>query len=67
MRALKYRLADGTVVNTMAEAKASGQHYETFMEPIRDRDIPQAVSPIRQAMLEQFGYVSANLKDKVTV
>lgn len=34
MRALKYRLADGTVVTTWAEAKASGQKYTEFFEPI---------------------------------
>jgi len=32
MRALKYRLADGTVVNTWAEAKASGQKYKEIFE-----------------------------------
>ena len=29
MRALKYKLADGTIVNTLAEAQASGQTWVT--------------------------------------
>lgn len=32
MRALKYKLADGTIVNTLAEAKASGQKYKEIFE-----------------------------------
>lgn len=35
MRALTYKLNDGTVVKTMAEAKASGQAYTTQMEDIK--------------------------------
>ena len=35
MRALKYKLEDGTIVNTMSQAKASGQEYEVFMEAVR--------------------------------
>jgi len=62
MRALKYRLANGTVVKTMAEAKASGQDYETFMEPIKNRDASQAVSPVRKSMLERFGAVYPLMK-----
>ena len=34
MRALKYRLADGTVVNTWAEAKESKQEYKEIFEAI---------------------------------
>ena len=36
MRALKYKLANGTIVNTMSQAKASGQEYEVFMEEVRE-------------------------------
>ena len=36
MRALKYRLENGTVVNSMSQAKASGQKYEVFLEEIRE-------------------------------
>lgn len=64
MRALKYRLENGTVVNSMSQAKASGQKYEAFLEEIRETN-RENISPIRKAMLEQFGYVHPSLKDKV--
>ena len=64
MRALKYRLENGTVVNLMSQAKASGQKYEVFLEEIRETN-RENISPIRKAMLEQFGYVHPSLKDKV--
>lgn len=35
MRTLTYKLNDGTVVKTMAEAKASGQNYTEQMEDIK--------------------------------
>ena len=66
MRALKYRLENGTVVNSMSQAKASGQKYEVFVEEIR-KPKRENISPIRKAMLEQFGYVSPNLKNKVVL
>lgn len=34
MRRLLYKLTDGTVVGTMAEAKASGLEYSVFFEEI---------------------------------
>lgn len=64
MRALKYRLENGTVVNSMSQANASGQKYEVFFEEVRDTN-KENISPIRKAMLEQFGYVHPSLKDKV--
>ena len=64
MRALKYRLENGTVVNSMAPAKASGQKYKVFLEEIRETK-RENISPIRKAMVEQFGYVHPSLKDKV--
>ena len=64
MRALKYRLENGTVVNLMSQAKASGQKYEVLLEEIRETN-RENISPIRKAMLEQFGYVHSSLKDKV--
>ena len=64
MRALKYRLENGTVVNSMLQAKASGQKYEVFLERIRENK-RENISPIRKAMLEQFGYVHSSLRDKV--
>ena len=66
MRALKYRLENGTVVNSMSQAKASGQKYEAFLEEIRETN-RENISPIRKAMLEQFGYVHPSLKDKVVL
>ena len=66
MRALKYRLENGTVVNSMAQAKASGQKYEAFLEEIRETN-RENISPIRKAMLEQFGYVHPSLRDKVVL
>ena len=63
MRALKYRLENGTVVNSMPQAEASGQKYEVFMEEVRETK-RENTSPIRKAMLEQFGYVHPSLKDK---
>ena len=66
MRALKYRLENGTVVNSMSQANASGQKYEIFFEEVRETN-RENISPIRKAMLEQFGYVHPSLKDKVVL
>ena len=66
MRALKYRLENGTVVNSMSQANASGQKYEVFFEEVRETN-RENISPIRKAMLEQFGYISPNLKNKVVL
>ena len=66
MRALKYRLENGTIVNLMSQAKASGQKYEVLLEEIRETN-RENISPIRKAMLEQFGYVHPSLKDKVVL
>ena len=66
MRALKYRLENGTIVNSMSQAEASGQKYEILLEEIRETN-RENISPIRKAMLEQFGYVHPSLKDKVVL
>ena len=66
MRALKYRLENGTVVNSMSQAKASGQKYEVYLERIRENK-RENIAPIRKAMLEQFGYVHPSLRDKVVL
>ena len=66
MRALKYRLENGTVVNSMSQANTSGQKYEIFFEEVRETN-RENISPIRKAMLEQFGYVHPSLKDKVVL
>ena len=34
MRTLKYKLADGTIVKTLAEAQASGQTWVTVLETV---------------------------------
>ena len=65
MRRMVYVLADGTKVNTLHEAEVSGQSYLAKAEPI-EKERP-VLSPIRKAMIEQFGYVSAKLKDKVVL
>lgn len=66
MRALRYKLENGTVVNSMSQAKASGQKYEPFVEKVEENK-RENISPIRKAMLEQFGYVHPSLKDKVVL
>ena len=66
MRALKYRLENGTVVNSMSQAEASGQKYKVFFEEVRETN-RENISPIRKAMLEQFGYIHSSLKDKVVL
>lgn len=66
MRALRYRLENGTIVNSMSKAKASSQKYEVFFEEIRE-DKRENISPIRKTMLEQFGYAHINLKNKVVL
>lgn len=66
MRALRYRLENGTVVNSISQAEASGQKYEVSMEKVRETK-RENTSPIRKAMLEQFGYVHPSLKDKVVL
>ena len=66
MRALKYRLENGAIVNSMSQAEASGQKYKVFFEEVRETN-RENISPIRKAMFEQFGYVSPNLKNKVVL
>ena len=40
MRKLLYRLSNGTIVNTMAEAKASGLEYAVIFEEIVEPSSP---------------------------
>ena len=63
MRRLVYKLANGTIVKTLAEAQSSGQTYVSQMEEIKS-ERPKR-SPIAQAMIDQFGYISPKLKDKI--
>ena len=65
MRRMVYVLADGTEVNTLHEAEVSGQSYLAKVEPVEKKN--PVLSPVRKAMIEQFGYVSAKLKDKVVL
>lgn len=65
MRAMIYVLADGTEVKSFDVAKASGQDYTIKMVEVEQEKTP--LSPIRQAMLDQFGYVHPSLKDKVVL
>lgn len=64
MRELIYVLADGTETKSMRVAKESGQAYTV---ETRATETEITLSPIRQAMLNQFGYVSSELKDKVAL
>ena len=63
MRRLVYELANRTVVKTLAEAQSSGQTYISKMEEVKSESPKR--SPIAQAMIDQFGYISPKLKDKV--
>lgn len=65
MRAMIYVLADGTEVKSFDVAKASGQSYTIKMVEVEQEKTP--LSPIRQTMLDQFGYVHPSLKDKVVL
>lgn len=65
METLKYKLTNRTVVTTLKEAQMSGQGYTAFTEKVAEK--PSVLSPMRKAMIEQFGYVSANLRDKVAM
>ena len=62
MRRMVYVLADGTKVSTLHEAEVSGQSYLAKVEPIEKKR--PVLSPIRKAMIEQFGYVSAKYNNK---
>ena len=65
MRAMIYVLADGTEVKSFDAAKVSGQDYTIKMVEVEEEKTP--LSPIRQAMFDQFGYVHPKLKDKVVL
>ena len=40
MRKMMYKLSNGTVVNTMKEAKSSGRDYEVIFEEIKEKSSP---------------------------
>lgn len=56
MRYLHYKLANGTIVNTYAEAQASGKPYTEVLE-----NVPTPlgrISPKRKEMLDTYGFVT---------
>lgn len=63
MRKMYYELSNGTKVYTLREAEESGLSYTIGFEPVVEKG--SELSPMRKAMLEQFGYVSPELRDKV--
>lgn len=65
MRKLVYILANGTETTSYKVATQSGYSYKVEMRPVEEEKPP--VSQIRQAMLDQFGCVSASLRDKVVL
>lgn len=65
MRKMFYVLSDGTRVETLHEAELSGKSYVARLEKVKENK--PVLSPIRKAMIEQFGYVSAKFKDKVVL
>lgn len=63
MRTLNYKLADGTVVKTFDEAKASEQRFTNYL-----KDVPRArgkVSKIRNLCLRYYGVVNATTIAKI--
>ena len=63
MRKLTYRLSNGTVVNSLAQAKASGMGYKVTLQNVNPD--PMVMSKVRAEMLAKFGRVSKDLRDKV--
>ena len=63
MRKLVYELANGVEVVSYDEAKESGQSFKAKMVEVESEPVRR--SPVAQAMIDQFGYVSPSLKDKV--
>ena len=65
MRKVIYVFEDGTEMTSWAKACEYGKSYKVELREV-ETEKPK-LSPIRQAMLDQFGYVSASLKDKVVL
>lgn len=55
MRTLIYELIDGTKVNTLAEAQASGLKYSVAFSDIAEDGKPLYAK--RQELMDKFGYV----------
>jgi len=65
MRKVAYVFADGTKVYSMRETQAIGKPYTVELEQVETERTK--LSPIREAMISQFGYVHPSLKDKVVL
>lgn len=63
MRELTYVLSNGIAVKTLHAAKDSGLSYKVEVREISPEKAK--LTPVRKAMIEQFGYVHKSLKDKV--
>ncbi len=63
MRTLTYTLSNGTVVKSLAQAKASGMGYKVTLQNVNPD--PMIMSKVRAEMLAKFGRVHKSLKDKV--
>lgn len=68
MRAVTYKI-NGVEVKSYSEKVALENQFHKKAETVLS-NIPierGSLSPIRQAMLNQFGYVSAKLRDRVVL
>ena len=65
MRKLTYVFNNGIYTTSLRMAKKCGNPYKTVLTDVRKER--QEPSPIAQAMIEQFGYVSKKFKDKVVL
>lgn len=63
MRELIYILADGTIVTTWNEAKASGQTYRVTLREVRRKRTD--LSPLRKLCLERFGRVTPEYVERI--
>ena len=63
MRTLIYTLSNGSIVHSLAQAKASGMGYKVTLKTINPD--PMVMSKVRAEMLAKFGRVHKSLRDKV--
>ena len=63
MRDLYYVLSDGTITTNYEFAKESELEFKILLKPIKES--AGLKTSIRNAMLDQFGYVDRKLKSKV--
>ena len=61
-----YETRCNTLASAQTQAKAgNGYHIRTCYETIEEKK--PTLSPIRKAMIEQFGFVSPKFRDKVVL